>query len=281
VIQVQDDSTQITQFIFKDKSIIMSNINCSDDYNYIDKRFKSYSLFNDFVDQIEITELDIKSILSVCESKFEIIFNNEINDHNNVNDMKRKIFYPNDEWQQANPVISKPFFSITSKIRKFCETKYPNLVCSKLSLLKSDIGCLEQQPHTDYDVSDKFSATIASESRFCILALMDNTKIVIWNGCHQTSHKAVDIPKGSLFVGRGTLVHSGASCASENLRIHFYLHTKTIESVSFNTYLIKSDYISFYHQATKNIIKWNKLNKRNKREVKKSMLQLTRLRWNK
>lgn len=242
-----------------------------------DKRFKHYYWLRNFLEEDEFKSINFSSILSQDEN-FESIFNNEIDDNSyiNENDNKRKNFYLTDEWQVLNQ-----FTSIVKKIKLFCEEEYPFLVCSKISLIKSYAGCLEQQPHTDYDVSNENAINDAKQSLFCLLSLMDETKIILWTGCHNTIHKEVNIPKGSLFIGRGTLIHSGASYMKENIRLHFYLRAKNIMDISVDTFLIKLDFSSFHRKCTENIQKYNEGSKTNRSELKRKMSELSKLRWNK
>jgi hypothetical protein len=130
-----------------------------------------------------------------------------------------------------------------------------------MTLLLSIKGCQEQQSHTDYDPSDEKSY----KSRILLVAIMDDTNIIVWNkqGYHR---RIISIPKGSVFIGRGTLIHGGSPYDSNNVRLHYNIDygcdCGNIEAT--RTYLIHWDYLLYFKNKT---ISGEKLAEYNKKRI--------------
>ncbi len=91
---------------------------------------------------------------------------------------------------------------------------------------------------------------------------MDDTNIITWNkqGYHR---RIISIPKGSVFIGRGTLIHAGSPYDGNNLRLHYNIDCGcdcgNVEST--RTYLIHWDYRLYVKNQTINgekLVEYNK-----------------------
>jgi hypothetical protein len=126
--------------------------------------------------------------------------------------------------------IEKIKDELTSLITDF----FPNLEKkSHMSVLFSKKGCVEQKLHTDYPLTEDVEMQesfgdkeghlkVESEedknkaSCFALVALMDNTSIILGDG------KPLNIAKGQVLFARGDLVHAGAGYEQDNVRLHVY-----------------------------------------------------------
>jgi ectoine hydroxylase-related dioxygenase (phytanoyl-CoA dioxygenase family) len=121
--------------------------------------------------------------------------------------------------------IEKIKDELTSLITDF----FPNLEKkSHMSVLFSKKGCVEQKLHTDYPLTEDVEMQesfgdkeghlkVESEedknkaSCFALVALMDNTSIILGDG------KPLNIAKGQVLFARGDLVHAGAGYEQDNV----------------------------------------------------------------
>jgi ectoine hydroxylase-related dioxygenase (phytanoyl-CoA dioxygenase family) len=107
---------------------------------------------------------------------------------------------------------------LTSLITDF----FPNLEKkSHMSVLFSKKGCVEQKLHTDYPLTEDLEIQESEEDKnkascFALVALMDNTSIILGDG------KPLNIAKGDVLFSRGDLVHAGSGYEQDNVRLHVY-----------------------------------------------------------
>jgi hypothetical protein len=86
-----------------------------------------------------------------------------------------------------------------------------------------------QDLHTDYPIDKNHpDQKFTIFSFFAVVALMEDTTIVVTEESNQENSgdvhvpKILLIPKGSVFFGRGDLVHSGNKYNQTNVRLHIY-----------------------------------------------------------
>jgi hypothetical protein len=187
---------------------------------YLDRLFKSdtrsrkldynYYVLKSFLTEEEIQYVKINNIINNKDKFKSVIQSCNVN----VQDNKRLML--------EHPIKSQlqkfGLSYIDNKVLNFCNTEFNGLKKSDASILLSLNGCMEQQIHTDYDTNSKNSY----KSRILIIAIMDNTSIIVWNK-RGYNKRIIKIPKGSMFIGRGTLLHAGNSYDIINLRLHYYV----------------------------------------------------------
>jgi hypothetical protein len=108
--------------------------------------------------------------------------------------------------------------------------------------------CGKQEAHTDFPMKEELEAT--KKSYLVIAGLTDRCKIYVYYFVEGILHEyLVRIPRGSLFVGRGDLIHAGADYKSStntpfacNLRLHWYLDAKGNNRRPGDTHMISRNY---------------------------------------
>jgi hypothetical protein len=182
-----------------------------------------------------------------------------IQNEDNTNDNKR-LMLKNPSTKQ---IKNFGLVDVDKKVLNFCNEEFNGLKKSSMSIILSLKGCQEQQKHTDYDTE----FTEIYKSRILLVAIMDNTKIIVWNK-YGYKHRVISIPKGSIFIGRGTLVHAGSEYDIDHLRLHYYVDYKNDnivrdDSNEEKTYLINWDYTKYYEKMSingKNLAKYKRKN---------------------
>ena len=105
----------------------------------------------------------------------------------------------------------------------FKEFDGTTLKISDPSYLISNRGGGTQTFHYDYDQTPK-TPTIdnAQSGYFVMIAFMNNTKMIVFD---ERKNEKIEIILncGDVFIGRGDLLHAGASYEVVNLRLHFYI----------------------------------------------------------
>jgi len=88
---------------------------------------------------------------------------------------------------------------------------------SEVVVVRSDAGCREQWPHTDYNI--RRSARPAP--LVVLLAIEEDTRMIV-SGHGDQVHE-VTVPVGGMLVLHGGVVHAGAAYTRSNTRIHMYI----------------------------------------------------------
>jgi hypothetical protein len=96
------------------------------------------------------------------------------------------------------------------------------------SVIASKPGCMEQDPHTDYNVGDPAFADCPLNSLpFTVfLALDDETRFVVYGpvaSCDDADRLELRVNAKDLIFVRGDVVHSGAAFSETNTRILTYV----------------------------------------------------------
>jgi len=137
-----------------------------------------------------------------------------------VYDEHRKMLPISSEDVQSTPFVSFICSFIEGIFKEFDDT---TLKISDPSYLISNKGGGTQTFHYDYDQTPKASAIDNAQSGyFVMIAFMNNTKMIVFD---EVLEKQVEIILncGDVFIGRGDLLHAGASYEDVNLRLHFYI----------------------------------------------------------
>jgi hypothetical protein len=163
--------------------------------------------------------------LSNMEKKKDKDLEEVVQDCKLINNNRRKRFHyhiNNEESIQKLPSIFQLFFTKLKKaiiaVTKNCIN---NVKSPDIAILYSKAGCERQKTHTDYDTATDNDKELAKNSFFAIFAIMDNTSVVV-DAENNGIIKIIAIPKGSLFIARGDLIHAGSDYENENVRLHVY-----------------------------------------------------------
>ncbi len=176
----------------------------------------------------------LQKTLESYRKKTQTIFNGEENDHK-----RRQVSVPaSDVMEFREELLSLPYLT------KFHCVDY-------FVLLRSLPGCERQLAHTDY-IPDEELLMSTAENRplLCVLALEDNTKLVVWPGSHKLiggrgrTIKPIEphivwLEAGDAILFRGDLVHAGAEYETENIRLHCYIDSKAVNRHPNRTYIIQ------------------------------------------
>jgi hypothetical protein len=180
--------------------------------------------------------LNPKNLLKILEpyrKRTQYIFNGEENDHK-----RRQMSLSVDVIKEfRDALLELPFLTSAHCLDYFV-------------LLRSLPGCTRQLAHTDY-IPDEELLTSTPETRplLCVLALEDNTKLVVWPGSHKVIQgrgrslapiepRVVRLNAGDAIVFRADLVHAGAEYEEENIRVHCYIDSKAVQRNPNRTWII-------------------------------------------
>lgn len=207
--------------------------------------FKEYNLHQDgfviFRNALEITPFITKKIEDLEKHKsYEFIFNNE------QNDLKRSQM----ELDLDDP-LAKEIINMTKLYYKKVATK--NHFFKNMVVLKSEEGCKEQIPHTDYVLTEEFLNLKPSELPLAmIVPLQDKSYFNVWPEAinfkknlnekpTKFKKKILELSKGDLVFFRGDLVHAGAYFPEKNYRIHCYIDSIYFKRKHDTTFYVKED----------------------------------------
>lgn len=104
-------------------------------------------------------------------------------------------------------------------------------------VLHSKPGSKRQQPHHDYEPSDRLSNCPDSKIPLAVLyALMDGTTLNVWlDGKEQIAK----LNKGDILIFRGDFTHAGSAYEEENVRMHCYLDSSYVPRTPNRTHIIE------------------------------------------
>jgi hypothetical protein len=110
------------------------------------------------------------------------------------------------------------------------------------TVITSKPDCMEQEPHTDYDVGDAAFAKAPLDALpfSVLLAIDDGTKFVVYGpaaSCVKEDRQELTLNAGDLLFFRGDIVHSGASYSKPNSRVHVYVDRYTIARAKNESYM--------------------------------------------
>jgi len=132
---------------------------------------------------------------------------------------------------------------LSHTLQKKLASTFPDKEINDYVILKSKVGCHKQAAHMDYiPTPEILNATDDKIPLLFLLALEDNTKLLVWPQSHKllknTSHIELYLNAGDAVVFRGDLVHAGASYEIDNIRVHAYLDSPGIKRRKNMTYII-------------------------------------------
>ena len=121
--------------------------------------------------------------------------------------------------------------------------------------IRSQEGCQEQAPHTDYVPTSKLQnlTNDADMPLACVFALEDGTKLNVWERSsglitgkspmpkRPIRKKIVFLKKGDFLIFRGDTIHAGSAYERENTRVHVYLDNPDVPRQSNKTWLVLND----------------------------------------
>ena len=117
------------------------------------------------------------------------------------------------------------------------------LIITELLILEALRDVTQQCPHCDYN-PDSFALGDEHVPHSALLAIQDNTKLVVWEGSHKTVREAtftddiyrhlpfpgegteILLRKGDVIIWRGDLIHAGAQYSLPNHRLFAYAKRK-------------------------------------------------------
>lgn len=133
------------------------------------------------------------------------------------------------------------FSRFTDKLVTSLQNYQVHFQTTRWVCIKSLPGCAEQEPHLDYNLEKLITAV--NQPHFCLLALEEETTIVVWPGSHAAlrAHKLgfriarriervlFSLPRGTLIVINHLLLHAGSAYKTKNIRIHGFLENGEID----------------------------------------------------
>jgi len=193
-------------------------------------------------------------------------------DSGTLNEMKRQI----NEKRDSSPIfnnagrndnkriqctvdMNKNNLWFMDTLQSFVNQINPLLTCSPWVVIHSKSGCLRQQPHLDYILTDdlrKLLDTVEKVPLLVLVALENNTYLDLWTqspGIVQekwdmmsvAESTIVDLSAGDILVFRADMIHAGSAYSSENTRLHAYLDSPFLKRDPNRTWIVKqhgSDY---------------------------------------
>jgi len=103
-------------------------------------------------------------------------------------------------------------------------------------VLHSKLGSKRQQPHHDYEPSEKLSNCPDNKFPLAILsALMDKTTLNVWL---DGKEEVAQLSKGDILIFRGDFIHAGSAYEEENVRMHCYLDSPFVPRAPNRTHII-------------------------------------------
>ena len=158
-----------------------------------------------------------------------------------------------DKKRKSGKLSKKQQVDIFEQLKALCVSILGNEITLEktLSVLRSDPGCNEQPPHTDYD-EEMFEVDSEHIPCSAIVCIEENTRFVCWPGSHQwirdrgavlsvsafsSERREIVLSKGDTVIFRGDLIHAGAAYAFSNTRIFTYIDVPGVERyVDVDTY---------------------------------------------
>lgn len=175
-------------------------------------------LFDEEVKHIDINQLQLVMEAAPC-----------IFQQRNNNDKKRtqllESYLPNHLRAAIRPIVEQ-LETVFGKVGNGRAT------ISEVACIKSEPGCNEQDLHRDFNFEEEPVKT--KKSYLNMVALQDNTKLVV---LVKNKRRVITLKRGDLFVGRGDLVHSGASYKVRNIRLHWFVDCRGNKRYLDKTYL--------------------------------------------
>lgn len=103
-------------------------------------------------------------------------------------------------------------------------------------VLHSKPGSNRQQPHHDYEPSDKLSNCPNDKFPLAIICtLMDKTALNMWL---DGKEEIAQLNEGDILIFRGDFTHAGSAYEEENVRMHCYLDSAYVPRTSNHTHII-------------------------------------------
>jgi hypothetical protein len=137
-----------------------------------------------------------------------------------------------------NPAVLDEFIDdLETTIYELLPTDSP-LSFSNWVILKSTPGCERQQPHTDYDPElIRRRGAPAHIPLLVLVSIMPDTCLDLWDA--NGNHERVSMDAGDILIFRADTVHAGSAYQRENIRIHAYLDTPTIQRIQNRVWFAK------------------------------------------
>lgn len=184
---------------------------------------------------------------NVFEINDEILFDLD----NQVSNNGSKIFNgrKNDNKRiQSSIRINKRNKEFVKGLYNFVSEINPQLKPSKFVIIKSKINCEKQLAHLDYEYNDQLKNIKDDEDvpLLVLIALMSNTSMYIWDKIGETlsaeispiEPTRIELDKGDILVFRADTIHAGSDYLAENIRMHCYLDSETINRKKNRTWIV-------------------------------------------
>ena len=189
---------------------------------------------------LEVGSDVVDLLLHYSDLQRNIIFNNDIDDVVNDN-LRSTTQYPSDNSTLNN--FREDIGRVLSDIVGSFNTKR---AMRDMTILRSQSGCKDQLPHTDYIAGDLERVLDYDNDDdmplSCIVVCMDNTYLNVWPGaikCFNSNNDGnnkqfecvrLNLNAGDVLIFRGDLVHAGSAYDEKNVRIHVYLDSKHVNT---------------------------------------------------
>jgi hypothetical protein len=134
------------------------------------------------------------------------------------------------------------------KVQKLAKQYFPCHIANEIVIVRSEVGCREQLPHTDYDpwccTENCPWSLIVCMSDQCVLNVWPYSHIVV-----RDRTRPIDFPtglkkcqvvlkRGDAIFFRGDTVHAGAAYDKENFRLHAYIDSPHVPREPDLTYIV-------------------------------------------
>jgi hypothetical protein len=160
---------------------------------------------------------------------------------------KKRLQTPPIDTMRVSPALT----AFVDSVEYVAIQHYPRLRFSHAAGLLSEPGCEEQPLHCDYDVEDLAPLDDRDTPRGMLVALEDDTKLVLYPGSHRlwrsvngegpvtgTWRHTLRLDAGDVCFFRGDLLHAGASYTKQNVRMHAYLDSELAPRMPGRTWLL-------------------------------------------
>jgi hypothetical protein len=198
-------------------------------YKYISKHGYHYTPTNGKKHIVVPRGLMCPAVDRTQSIEFESLFKEALDDGSD--NMQHRDYYR----YQTNPDMAPKLLEcpeikdIVNRVQVCINRQVNGYIATKISFLYSLPGGKPQGWHQD-DARDEGKIVRAGSLISAIVALQNDTKLDVRNGSFE--RKTFVIPRGTMFIFDGKLVHGGAAYQAHNLRIHIYFEKQSEEGGS-------------------------------------------------
>jgi len=182
------------------------------------------------MDQITETGFLVRRVFD-CDSKTQAALQSELLKEADWYCIFNQKLKRTHRYQRALCPEDRGLQSVFRQVQRECRGLFPDHVPRQEVILKCDAGCVQQKAHCDFPPED-LNRDCRCNPMGCLIAIMPNTKIVLWpkmfslddwKDREPVRSVILQLEPGEIFVFRGDLVHAGAAYQTQHFRLHMYL----------------------------------------------------------